>query len=98
MPKYVIERTALGVGLEHPFASIPRSEATARTAAVDARLRSIAAAAGAATIDPVELLCTPSHCPTADELGRPIYKDGSHLRASVARERFHAVDPYIYLR
>jgi peptidoglycan/LPS O-acetylase OafA/YrhL len=97
-PKYFIERTALGVGLEQPFASIPRSEATARTAAIDARLRSIAAAAGAATIDPVELLCTPSHCPTADELGRPIYKDGSHLRASVARERFHAVDPYIYLR
>jgi hypothetical protein len=33
-----------------------------------------------------------------DEQGRPLYKDESHLRASVARERFLAVDPYLYPR
>jgi hypothetical protein len=31
-------------------------------------------------------------------VGRPLYKDESHLRASVARERFLAVDRYLYLQ
>jgi hypothetical protein len=30
--------------------------------------------------------------------GRPLYRDESHLRASVARERFQAVDRYVYPR
>jgi hypothetical protein len=49
-------------------------------------------------IDPADWLCSASHCPSADERGQPLYKDASHLRASVARERFTAVDPYVYLQ
>jgi len=47
-------------------------------------------------VDPTEWLCTPALCPSADAYGRPLYKDESHLRASVARERFQAVDRYVY--
>jgi hypothetical protein len=49
-------------------------------------------------IDPTEWLCSAAFCPAADERGRPLYKDNSHLRASVARERFDAVDKYVYSR
>jgi hypothetical protein len=97
-PKSFIRRAAFGVEPGEPLLSVARSKATEATAPVDARLRAIALAVGAATIEPVDWLCTASHCPRADELGRPIFRDASHLRASVARERFVAVDRYVYLR
>jgi hypothetical protein len=97
-PKSNIRRVGLNVELERPFAPIPRADATALTAVIDVRLRAIATALGATVLDPADWLCTPSHCATADELGRPLFMDGSHLRASAVRERFSAVDRYLYLR
>jgi peptidoglycan/LPS O-acetylase OafA/YrhL len=97
-PKSFVRRAGFSVELHRPFVPIPRSQASAATSSIDARLRTIAAAVGAAVIDPADLLCTPSHCPTADELGRPLFMDGRHLRASAARERFSALDQYVYLR
>ena len=44
------------------------------------------------------IVCSSSLCPSVDEKGRPLYKDESHLRASVARERFPAVDSYLFPR
>ena len=49
-------------------------------------------------IDPADWLCSDQLCPGVDDKGRPLYKDASHLRASVARERFLAVDRYLYAR
>jgi hypothetical protein len=49
-------------------------------------------------IDPADWLCTASYCPAADEAGRPLYRDASHLRASAARERFGALDSFVYIR
>jgi hypothetical protein len=49
-------------------------------------------------IDPTDWLCGAVDCPAADELGRPFYKDATHLRASVARQRFDAVDRFVYLQ
>ena len=97
-PKSVIDREAMTVHVRRQLAPLPRSELAALTAPIDARLRRIAAAVGASVVDPTEWLCTESLCPSADAYGRPLYRDESHLRASVARERFKAVDIYVYPR
>jgi hypothetical protein len=97
-PKSVIQRDGMTVQVSHPFAPVPRSKLVELTSPIDARLIAVAAAAGAAVIDPTQWLCSGPVCPTVDERGRPLYKDASHLRASVARERFPALDKHIYLR
>jgi peptidoglycan/LPS O-acetylase OafA/YrhL len=97
-PKSIIDRDGLTVRLRTALPAVPRSELAALTGPIDARLRRIAAAVGASVIDPAEWLCTASLCPAFDESGRPLYRDASHLRASTARERFTAVDPYVYAR
>jgi hypothetical protein len=97
-PKSVVDRDGMSVQVRGKPAPLPRSELAALTAPIDERLRRIAAAVGATVIDPTEWLCTPTLCPSLDEHGRPLYKDESHLRASVARERFVAVDPYLFPR
>jgi len=97
-PKSVIEREGMTVHVRGKLAPVPREEVNALTHAIDERLKAIAAAAGATVIDPAEWLCNPAYCPAADERGRPLYRDATHLRASAARERFDAVDRYVYLR
>jgi peptidoglycan/LPS O-acetylase OafA/YrhL len=97
-PKSVIERDGMAVRVRGAFTPLPRSELAALTSRIDARLRAIAEAAGASVIDPTDWLCAPSQCPAADEAGRPLYRDASHLRASAARERFGAVDSFVYIR
>ena len=77
---------------------MPRDEISALAAPIDEKLKRIAAEVGAEVIDPTEWLCTAKDCPTADEAGRPLYKDDTHLRASFARERFGAIDRFIYLK
>ncbi|HEV8108764.1 MAG TPA: acyltransferase family protein [Burkholderiales bacterium] len=97
-PKSVIDREAMTVQVRGALVPLPRSELAALTAPIDGRLRRIAKAVHASVIDPADWLCSPKLCPSVDELGRPLYKDESHLRASVARERFSAIDGYVYLR
>ena len=97
-PKSVIHRDSMTVQVRGALAPLPRGELAALTTPIDERLKRIAGAVGASVIDPAEWLCTPSLCPSVDERGRPLYRDESHLRASVARERFRAVDPYVYVR
>jgi hypothetical protein len=58
----------------------------------------IAAAVGATVVDPAAWLCDEAQCPATDDMGRPLYKDDSHLRASVARERFAGIDQYVYVK
>ncbi len=97
-PKSVIERDGMGVRVRGPFTPLPRSQLAALAGRIDARLKAIAEAAGASVIDPADWLCTASYCPSADEAGRPLYRDATHLRASAARERFGAVDSFVYIR
>jgi peptidoglycan/LPS O-acetylase OafA/YrhL len=97
-PKSVIDRDGMTVQVHGALAPLRRDELAALTAPIDARLRRITERVGAAVIDPTEWLCSSSLCPSVDEKGRPLYKDESHLRASVARERFGAVDPYLFPR
>jgi peptidoglycan/LPS O-acetylase OafA/YrhL len=97
-PKSVIERDGMAVRVRGAFRPLPRAEVAALSRGIDARLTAIAEAAGASVIDPADWLCTPSQCPAADEAGRPLYRDATHLRASAARERFSAVDAFVYIR
>jgi peptidoglycan/LPS O-acetylase OafA/YrhL len=97
-PKSVIYRDGMTVQVREPLAGMPRAKLAEVAMPIDGRLRRIAAAVGASVIDPADSLCTRAHCPSVDERGVPLYKDESHLRASVARERFTAVDPYVYLQ
>jgi hypothetical protein len=97
-PKSMIQRDGMGVRVRGAFTPLSRSELAALTGRIDARLKAIAQAVGATVIDPADWLCTQSQCPAADEAGRPLYRDASHLRASAARERFGAVDSLVYIR
>jgi hypothetical protein len=96
-PKSVIQREGMSVQVREPLGRVPRSELVQLTSPIDSRLIAVAAAAGASVVDPTEYLCSKAFCPAADERGRPLYKDGSHLRASYVRERFSAVDRFVYL-
>jgi peptidoglycan/LPS O-acetylase OafA/YrhL len=90
-PKSVIDREWTRLSVSHPFKPEKRIPFP-----IDARLREIAARTGAAVLDPTEWLCGARSCPTADDNGRPLYKDESHLRASFART-LEALDVYVYL-
>ena len=76
---------------------IPRSEIDALRSPIDDRLRDIAARVGAITVDPADWLCSRDVCPALDDNNRPLFKDQSHIRASVVRDRFPALDRFVYL-
>ncbi len=96
-PKSVLDRDWMRVRVSHAFSPTAKSELRALSTPIDERLRQIAAKAGASVVDPIDWLCGPAYCPSADEAGRPLYKDDSHIRASVARARIDALDRYVYL-
>jgi peptidoglycan/LPS O-acetylase OafA/YrhL len=94
-PTRMAERVGLGFEV-HVSAPVPRSEVISETAYMDDRLKEIAARTRAETIDPVDFICDARVCPTVDEKGKPLYKDDSHLRPAVVRERFTAFDRLVY--
>jgi len=96
-PKAAVDRDWTSVRASHRLAPLAKSELRALSTPIDERLREIAARAGASVVDPTDWLCGPAYCPAADESGRPLYKDDSHIRASVARARIDALDRYVYL-
>jgi hypothetical protein len=96
-PKSVLERDWMTVRVSHAFPPTPKTELRALSTPIDERLRQIAAKAGASVVDPIDWLCGPAYCPSVDDAGRPLYKDDSHIRASVARARIDALDRYVYL-
>ena len=71
----------------HVEPTISKQEYLLRTAPVLSRVRTLAERAGATVLDPVEYLCPAETCPKMDSAGNPLYMDGRHLRASVARQR-----------
>ncbi len=96
-PKVMLQRRGL-VGWEVELSEpIPRSAVDAERSPIDDRLRDIAARVGAVTVDPVDSLCSKDECPALDDEERPLFKDLSHIRASVVRERFSALDRFVYL-
>jgi len=97
-PKSVIERDWTGIRISHSLAPVPRSKLREVTGPIDQRLQHLAERAGASIVDPTQWLCQESACPAADADGKPLYKDDSHIRASVARSRLRALDDFLYIR
>lgn len=60
--------------------------------AIRAGLRSAALSAGARIIDPIAAMCKGGPCASTDALGHPIYRDGTHLRASYVRQHATFMD------
>jgi hypothetical protein len=96
-PKVMLQRRGL-LGWEVELSPpIPRSEIDAVRSPIDDRLRDVAARVGAVTVDPADWLCSKEACPALDDDDRPLFKDLSHIRASVVRDRFSALDRFVYL-
>lgn len=76
---------------------VSRSSFERLRAPIDDRLREIARRVGAETIDPANWLCSTAECPALDAKDRPLFKDLSHIRASVVREGFTSFDRLLYL-
>lgn len=76
--------------------AVPRARVEAMNAHVDEPLRAIAARVGATIVDPADTLCTSKVCPTTSPDGSPLFKDSSHLRTSVVRGRFDALDRFVF--
>ncbi len=85
-----------GIDFEtRPPQPISRTALLAETAAADAHIDRIAARIGATLVDPVQALCSERECSPVDARGMPLYKDQSHIRASVARERVTLLDQFV---
>ena len=76
---------------------MPRNQAREYSAYIDDRLKRIAANVGAETVNPMDFLCSATICPTTDPDGTPLYKDATHVRATVIRDRFSGFDQYVYM-
>jgi peptidoglycan/LPS O-acetylase OafA/YrhL len=97
-PKSLIEREGMTIRVQAHRVAVPRANIDAESAPIDEHLKGIASAVGASIVDPMGWFCTVQSCPTADNEGRPLYRDISHLRASFARESAGFIDSFIYLR
>jgi hypothetical protein len=95
-PVSLVHREGMVLEIHGAPSAIPRAQLSKLTHRIDSRLRRIADAVGAAIVDPTEWLCTATACPSTDERGRPMYKDATHLRASIVRERFFGLDRFVY--
>jgi hypothetical protein len=89
-PKARTTRHLFGVEF-HDAAPVPESIEDQYKPVTD-NLKRIASETGAEIIDPVERLCRNGFCLTSDELGRPAYKDGVHLRSKFVEEKATFID------
>ena len=93
-PKSVIDRETMTVHVRRALAPLPRSELAALTAPIDERLQAHRSGRRRERGRPHRVAVHARRCARAPtRSGRPLYKDDSHLRASVARERFGADGP-----
>ena len=76
---------------------MPRNQARIYNAYIDDRLKRIAAHVGAETVNPMDYLCSATICPSTDPDGTPLYRDGTHVRAAVIRDRFSGFDQFVYM-
>jgi hypothetical protein len=89
-PKRRLTRHLFGIEFHAPML-VPEAENDVHKPISD-NLKKLAAETGAVTIDPFETMCTNGLCLTADDLGRPAYKDTGHLRSDWSREKATFID------
>jgi peptidoglycan/LPS O-acetylase OafA/YrhL len=88
-------RRLSGFNSGSPRAYSTRQFQSGVTQVTSARLRQIAARAGAKIIDPVPFLCSSDTCPALTSWGEPIYRDDNHLRAGFVRRHAIWIDPIL---
>jgi peptidoglycan/LPS O-acetylase OafA/YrhL len=93
-PRTIAVRKGLSFEIRGPR-SIARAAMDAETEAANAHIRRVAQAVGAQLVDPMQTLCDATRCSPVDDAGRPLYKDMTHVRSSVARDRLAILDPFI---
>jgi peptidoglycan/LPS O-acetylase OafA/YrhL len=93
-PKDRIIRSFGGVTVTPPLA-VPAIKISNRFAEITDRLISAAKESGSEIIDPFDYLCISGYCPSSDDDGLPLYKDGEHLRASFVRQHASFIDPLL---
>lgn len=70
---------------------VSRTQLTKSYGKIESDLINLAKSTGAIAINPLDFLCE-SSCSSVDSEGNPMYKDGSHLRASYVREKADFID------
>lgn len=96
-PNFLVDRNHL-LPRAKPARAVARADLMRLLYPIDSRIRRAAEHAGAEILDPTDWFCTRVTCPTVDAAGRPLLKDGSHLRASVVRARVAAFDQFVIVR
>jgi hypothetical protein len=69
-----------------------RSDLDDRYLLIQDDIKRAVASEGAHVIAPMDSLCTRDFCPSLDEVGKPIYKDSSHLRPEYVRRSVGYID------
>ncbi len=90
-PQSGLQRTLSGATTVR-HSDLNRTEFDKHWLPIRAKLVEAARAGGAEIVDPMASLCSQSLCPTRLASGKFMYKDGSHLRASVVRDHADFID------
>jgi peptidoglycan/LPS O-acetylase OafA/YrhL len=93
-PRHLIESRWGSDGFRIRKSLIPAATLMRPVRPIGARLREIAAATGAAVIDPVDFLCD-AYCPATTADGLPLYRDDGHLNPAFVRTRVRYLDSII---
>jgi len=91
-PRSMVARRWLAPAFQLEPPRIPRSEVAATIEPVVSRLRQVAAATGARTIDPMRWLCADEACPVLTDDGVPVYQDAAHLNPVYVRQSVGYLD------
>jgi peptidoglycan/LPS O-acetylase OafA/YrhL len=95
-PGRMVDRTRI-IPRPVPAPTITRAAMVAFLQPIDSRIRGAAKKAGVELLDPDDWLCNASVCPAVDPAGRPLYQDGTHIRATTARELVTGLDQFVLL-
>ncbi|HEY6456412.1 MAG TPA: acyltransferase family protein [Steroidobacteraceae bacterium] len=95
-PGRMVDRSRL-IPRVKPAQIVYRAAMVAFLSPIDRRIRAAAQKAGVEILDPDDWLCTATVCPTVDSDGRPLYQDGTHIRATTARDEATGLDQFVVL-
>ncbi|HEY6451295.1 MAG TPA: acyltransferase family protein [Steroidobacteraceae bacterium] len=95
-PGRMVDRSRL-IPRVKPAQIVYRAAMVAFLSPIDSRIRAAAQKAGVEILDPDDWLCTATVCPTVDSDGRPLYQDGTHIRATTARDKATGLDQFVLL-
>jgi hypothetical protein len=94
-PYHLIVRSLRDFGFKIARTQVDRARVVAQLEPFVSRLKRIAVATGATTIDPVEFMCGEASCPTLTADGSPLYMDDNHLRLSYVRDHVTFLDAIV---